>query len=1022
MNFSLKYLRALIGALLILATSLTLVAQEPVTITGLVVDAKDDLPIIGARVHETGTSNGTITDIDGKFTLRVYDPSHPIEISFIGFVSQTITPGSTRHFNIKLHEDAVGLDELVVVGYGAVKKKDLMGATSSISGDELATASNLSVGNAIQGKVAGVTVMNKSGFPGSDSSIAIRGVGTFGSGDSSPLVVIDGVPTSLGINVLNPSDIESISVLKDSSSAAIYGSRAANGVILVTTKGGKEGRTSLQLGAHYGLQWPSHVPDVLSAEDYVSAILEMRDNKAYLDDLTGVSKNPKYQPPSTKYDGHQPSEFAPGTVWGDHIYRMAPTFDLNLSVSGGSKSSKFYVSAGLLRQDGIGVGSDFTRGAIRANAEGTAYDFIVFGNNAQLLYTKTTGTTANGHSDRLFNSPINPAYDPDGSFGEPRKDFTGSLNPLAEILWRVPANETYRLLDNIYTEFLLGPYFKVRLNAGVDLGFHELKEFTPSYNDGGKTNSTTSYKDERRKDLMWVTDQILYYNQTLAEKHRINAMLGASQQYFMNDNINGKTQDFVSEVENMWVLNGGTNQTEKTITGGKSELALASYFGRINYDYDGRYLLGVNVRADGSSRFKEKNQWGVFPSFSAAWRISEEDFFRSDITSSLKLRASWGQLGNQSIGSWYPTVANLQRKTVVLGKTQDIQNGSSGYIQTALPNPSLRWETTTVTNVGVDWQALQNRLSVIVDYYYKTTDGILRSLVLPSSVGLSAPNVNYAEVMNQGVDLELRWQDSYQDFNYTVTGNISYLQNKILKLSSGSDQEILSGGTWGRKFINRVGDPISALYGYETDGIITTIEEAKKYADMGQGTAGVGRLKYRDQNNDGKIDKDDEVILGSHIPSFQAGLTLSMNWRKWDFNMVWSGVFGKKQHSPLSFQNRFPNRSITTKWYKNRWRPGDSSEGKYPMMIQGANYQEMIDLMVANTSYAKLKSLMVGYSFNISDIRARVYVSGENLLTITHPDFDGFDPENGLAPGHYYMWGGDYPSPRIVMMGFSINL
>lgn len=1000
----------------------TALQAQNITVSGTVVD-KDQLGLPGVTITLSGASNvGTVTNMDGHFTLKNV-PSHgTLVVSYVGFKTEEVAINNQTSFHIVLHEDTELLDELVVIGYGAVKKKDLMGATSSISGDELATSSNLSVGNALQGKVAGVTIMNKSGFPGSDSSIAIRGIGTFGSGDNSPLVVIDGVPTSTGINVLNPADIESISVLKDSSSAAIYGSRAANGVILVTTKGGKEGKTSLQLGVHYGIQWPSHIPDVLSAEDYVAAILEMKQNKAYVDKLSGVDQNPKYTPPTTKYDGHDPSEFAPGTNWGEHIYRMAPTFDINMSVSGGGKSSKFYVSGGLLRQDGIGTGSSFTRGTVRANAEGKAYDFMVFGNNAQLLYTHTKGSTSSGHSDKLFNSPINPAYDPDGSFGEPRKEFTGSINPLAEILWTTPTNETYRLLDNLYTEFLMGPYFKLRLNAGVDLGFHEFKQFTPTFNDGGKTNSTTSYRDERRKNLMWVTDQILYYNQTLGEKHRIDAMLGASQQYFMNDNINGKTQDFVSEVENMWVLNGGTNETEKTITGGKSELALASYFGRINYDYDGRYLFGVNVRADGSSRFKGKNQWGVFPSFSAAWRISEEDFFNSSITSSLKLRGSWGQLGNQSIGSWYPTVANLQRKTVVLGKTQDVQTGSTGYIQTALPNPNLRWETTTVTNIGVDWQALQNRLSVIVDYYYKTTDGILRSLILPSSVGLSAPNVNYAEVMNQGVDLELRWQDSVEDFNYTVTGNVSYLQNKILKLSSGSDQEIISGGTWGRKFINRVGDPISALYGFETEGIITTQEEAKKYASMGQGSAGVGRLKYKDQNNDGKINKDDEVILGSHIPSFQAGLTLNMNWKNWDFNMVWSGVFGKKQHSPLSFQNRFPNRSITSKWYNNRWRPGDPSEGKYPMMIQGANYQEMNDLMVANTSYAKLKSLMLGYSFSIKDIRARVYLSGENLITITHPDFDGFDPENGLAPGHYYMWGGDYPTPGIVMMGLSINL
>lgn len=998
------------------------VHAQTIDISGTVVD-KEDLGIPGVTITLRNSDGvGTVTNMDGRFELKNVPANGSLVVSYVGFKSQEVPIKSQTTLRIVLLEDTELLDELVVVGYGAMKKKDLMGATSSVSSKELSTSSNLSVSNALQGKVAGVTIMSNSGFPGSESSIAIRGVGTFGDGDNSPLVVIDGVPTSLGINVINPSDIESISILKDSSSAAIYGSRAANGVILITTKSGKEGKTSLQFSANYGLQWASHVPKVLSAEDYVTAILEMRDNKAYLDNLTGVSEKAGYQPPTTKFDGHQPSEFAPGTVWADHIYKMAPTLNVNLSATGGGKNSTFYLSAGLLRQDGIGVGSDFSRGTVRANAEGKARDFIILGNNAQLLYTKAAGSTGIGHSDKIFNSPINPAYDPDGSFGEPLHQFTSSMNALAETLWRIPTNETYRVLDNLYAEFLMGSYFKLRLNAGVDLGFHEFKEFTPTYNDGGKNNKTTSYKDERKKNLMWVTDQILYYNQTLGGKHHIDAMVGASQQYFMNDNINGRTQDFVSEVENMWVLNGGTNQKEKTITGGKSELALASYFGRVNYDYDGRYLLGLNLRADGSSRFKGNNQWGLFPSLSAAWRISEEQFFDSSITSSLKLRASWGRLGNQSIGSWYPTVANLGRKNVILGKTQEIQNGTSGYIQTALPNPNLKWETTSVTNVGVDWQALDNRLSVILDYYYKTTDGILRKLVLPSSVGLSAPNVNYAEVMNQGIDLEVRWQDQYKDLSYSITGNVSYLQNKILKLSSGVDEEIMSGGTWGCALINRVGDPISALYGYRTDGIITTMEEAKKYTAMGQSNATVGMLKYKDLNGDGKINSEDRTILGSHIPSFQAGMTFNLQWRGWDMNMVWSGVFGKKQHSPLSFQNRFPNRSNTYKWFNNRWRPGDPSEGKYPMMIQGGNYQDMNDLMVANTSYAKLKSLVLGYTFDVKDIHTRVYLSGENLLTITHPDFDGFDPENGMAPGHYYMWGGDYPTPRILMLGLTVNL
>ncbi|OJV35508.1 MAG: hypothetical protein BGO33_03545 [Bacteroidia bacterium 43-41] len=979
------------------------------TVTGKIIDEKGE-PVIGANVIEKGTpNNGTVTDVDGNFSIEI-PANATLQISYIGYLPQDVTTVAGKNLNITLKEDTKTLDELVVVGYGTMKKSDLMGATSTLSGDNLTINSNISVGEAFQGKMSGISILSNSGFPGTETSVSIRGIGTFGSGDNKPLIIIDGSPVSSGLESLNPGDIESVNVLKDASSAAIYGSRAANGVILITTKMGKEGKSKLMVNTTYGIQQPSHIMEILDATEFVSAILEMRDNKKAIDGGD----------PTTKYDGLDPASFGSGTRWSDYIYKTAPTYNLNASISGGSKTSRYYLSGEYLNQDGIGLNTSFQKASFRANVEGNFGKFLTVGNNTQLAYRYTQGDKDNRLSDVIFNAPVTPAFDQDGSYGEPDSRFTSSKNAIAEAGWQYPTNNNYRLLDNMFVEFKFTEFLKFRFNGGVDIGFNEYKLFSPIYNDGGQTNNTNSYTEERAKDLMWVTDYLLYFDKNFTGGHTINAMGGVSQQLYTTDNMYGKVKDFVSEVSNMQVLNGGTNSTDKTITGGKNELALGSYFGRINYDYQGRYLFGFNIRADGSSRFKGSNQWGVFPSFSGAWRISEEQFFKSNIISNLKLRASWGQLGNQSIGSWYPTIASVSKKNVIFGTKEITQALYSGYSQSSLSNKNLKWETTTVTNVGIDIGLFSGRLAITADAFLKNTDGILRSMVLPPSVGMGAPNVNYAKVQNKGIDLEVNYNGNVNDFKYGISGNISFLNNKILKLSSGVDEEITTL-PYGGASINKVGWPVASLYGYKTGDVITSKEEADKLKKMGQGNAKIGRLQYIDTNNDGKITGADRVFLGSYIPKVQTGLTLSAEWKNIDFNSVFSGVFGRRQHSPMSFQNRFPNRNASRKWYDNRWTSGTDPAGKYPAMIQAESYEEMTDLMTSNTSFVKLKSLTLGYRHQFEAVAARIFLSGENLLTFTTKEFDGFDPENGNAVGHYTNWGGDYPTARILLVGLSLS-
>lgn len=978
-------------------------------INGIVIDQKGET-IIGANVFVKGSSNGTVTDVNGNFSLNAQVGSK-LTVTYIGCLSQDILiKNESQPLRIVMYEDAQKLEEVVVIGYGTMKKKDLMGATSVLSGENLATNSNISVGGALQGKMSGISILNKGGFPGAETSINIRGVNTFGSGDNSPLVVIDGVPVSAGFETLNPSDIESVNVLKDASSAAIYGSRAANGVILVTTKKGNSGKAKVSVNATYGIQSPSHIMDLLTASEFVSAIQEMRDNKKAIDGGN----------PTTKYDGLNPTDFGTGTKWSDYIYDSAPTFNINANVNGGNDKTRYYLSGDYLNQDGIAINTGFKKASFRANVEGKINSRLTVGNNAHMAYRNTVGSAGTRFSDVIFNAPVIPAYDEDGTYGEPNSAWTSSKNAIAEVAWQTPSNENYRLMDNLFLEYKITDWLKFRFNGGVDMVYNEYKSFSPLYNDGGQTNNTNSYTEERKKDFMWMTDYLLYFDKQFG-KHTINAMGGFSQQLFSKDNLKGVVKDFVSEVDNMRVIDGGTNSTDKTLTGGKSELALASYFGRLNYDYQGKYLFSFNLRADGSSRFKGDNRWGVFPSLSGAWRISEEEFFHVKHISSLKLRASWGQLGNQSIGSWYPTVAAVGKQNVIFGNGGNSQILYAGYSQTALSNPSLKWETTTVTNLGLDLGFFNGKLFMTADYFVKNTDGILRTMVLPLSVGMTAPNVNYAQVQNRGLDLELGYNGKVSDFSYSVSGNVSFLDNEIKKLSEGVTEEVISIGSYGGVTINRVGQPISALYGYKTGEMITTKEQADKYKAMGQGNAKIGRLSYQDIDNNGKINGDDRVILGSYIPKVSAGFTLSAEWKGFDFNTVFSGVFGRKQHSPMSYQNRMPNRNMSRKWYDNRWTLGSDSKGKYPALIQSESYEEMTDLMVANTSFVKMKSLTLGYTYNFKNVKTRLFLSGENLLTFTSKDFDGFDPENGDGVGHYTNWGDDYPTAKILLLGLNLT-
>lgn len=977
------------------------------TITGVVLDPQGE-SIIGANVMEKGTSNGTITDIDGSFTLDVASNA-TLQVTYIGYMAQEVPVKNQSSVRILMKEDTQNLEEVVVVGYGVQKKANLTGAVSVVSSKDLKDVSSSSVSQALQGKLSGVVITKSNGQPGASSDIRIRGMGTFG--DNAPLVVIDGIPADGGLESISSSDIESVNVLKDAASAAIYGSRAANGVILVTTKRGVSEKSSISVDGYFGLQRITRYLDMCNAAEFVELQNEAIANANRWIGGSNI----------TPYFTNDPASYGKGTDWGKELFSVAPTYNVNVSAQGGSQNSSYYMSGGYVDQEGILENTSYNKANFRINNDNKYGERLSFGTSINLSTSLQHGTS-NAAGDAYNVSPTIPLYEADGiTPGYDKHPGETGINPVYMANLSNPDHRTYKVLGNIYVEYKIFDFLRFRINAGLDFNYYEKKSFTPTYNIADKYGNTrSSYEETRGKNVTWLTDYLLYFDHTFSSKHSIDGMAGFSQQLTTDDDIYGKAYDYVSESKNMQILNGGTNPTDSRNSGAKSQLAMMSWFGRINYNFADRYLLSFNLRADGSSRFASGNRWGFFPSFSGAWRISQEEFFNVPAISNLKLRLNWGQLGNQSVSGRYPTIATLSNMSVLMGQGGYNHSIVPGYYVANLVNKDLKWETTTITNAGVDVGLLDNRLTASAEYYDKRTSGILRQQVIPGTVGLGAPNVNFAKVANRGVELEINWQDKInKDFTYYVGANISTVRNKILQLSDGKDEELRDGGHRDT-YINKVGYAIDSFYGWEMEGVYASQEDIDN--SPAYGSAIVGSIKFKDQNGDNKIDADDRVILGNSIPKMTFGFKLGAQYKNFDFSMFWQGDLGKKQFMPYEKWVNDGSINYGRWWYENRWN-GEGTPGKWPAVIWGGAYSmyQMNDFLLTNSSYARLKNLSVGYSFDVvSKYKFRVYVSGENLVTITSKGFYGYDPERS-GTAQYNNWAYSYPAAMTFMIGANIK-
>ncbi len=996
-------------------TGISNVTQQQQTVKGII-KGPDGLPVIAANISQKGTNNATITDLNGNFTLNVTGRQPVLVISYIGYVTTEVNVSGRAFVEVVLQEDVAALDEVVVVGYGTMRKKDVTGAVSSVRSGEITKNATSNVMQAIAGKMSGVQVVQNSGTPGGDVSILIRGVGTIN--DASPLYVIDGVPVSGGMWYLNPNDVESIDVLKDASATAIYGSRGANGVVMVTTKQAQEGHTEINFDYSYGIQHSAKTYKMLDASQYAALHNEMRTNAG-----PEYSLNPAFA---------DPESLGAGTDWVDAIFRTAPMQKVNLSMLGGNQKISHATSLGYYTQDGIMKNSSYNRLSLQTNISSKLASNITVRANVNLsAENRRTQPVSTVIQNAMRILPSIPIYDDNGEYAGPtgNAEWNGNaLNPVAIINEQNYRMKGFRMLSNISLEWEIIKGLKFKTTGGAELGYDYNNSYIPKYKWGMNESKNTMQTVTSAYEQLYLWDNTLNYDKAFG-KHRINAMIGTSYQEYKKESVSaagsGRASELTTELD---------NATKATDVGGNSyRWALMSYMARLHYSYDDRYLLTATFRADGSSKFGKDNRFGYFPSFAAAWNIGNEAFMQSvKPVSLLKLRAGYGQTGNQNIGA-YAFADKLSVNGVYnFGSQRGFESNLVNLIYPyLLSNPSVKWESVEQYNVGLDIGFLQNRIVANLDFYVKNTRDMLTKKPVPQTSGTSLeqadwPPVNIGKVLNRGFEFTVNTKNFVGEFKWETSLNMSFNHNEVVSIGG---PEILNGVS-----LIREGQPINSFYGYELGGIYQTLDEVftgpvmenrapDKASHNPYKNTSPGDMWFVDVDGNGEINDLDRTVIGNPSPDCIFGFNNTFSYKNFDLsiffqgalgNQVWNGV--RASHESM---NSTYNQLATT---LERWT-GEGSSYSMPRAIYADpnNNSRASTRWLEDGAYAKLKNLTFGYTLPEKWIRKakmkalRLYVSLDNLCTITN--YSGLDPEAGLSGLDY----GVYPSARTYMFGVSVK-
>jgi TonB-dependent starch-binding outer membrane protein SusC len=1007
------------------------------TVQGTVTALPGGDPLPGVNIQVKGTSTGTATDPDGKYSLLIPSDGAVLIFSFLGFDTQEVAVGSRSVVDVQLQENVRALGEVVVIGYGSQVRSEVTGSIGSVTPEEITQTPVLRIEQALQGRVAGVQVTNVSGQPGDAPTVRIRGAGSTGS--SEPLYIVDGFPVG-GIDFLNPGDIESINVLKDAASSAIYGARGANGVVLITTKSGKkDGQMRVSYEGYLGVQNPWKRLSLLNASEYALLMNEGAANAGL----------------SLPYAN--PQSFGTGTDWQGAVFaENAPISNHQMTISGGTEKNSYLTSVSHFAQEGI-VGGDksrFERTTFRLNADNQVKDYLKVGTNLAYTHIKRRAIDPNQEfggilSNAINIDPITPIFETDpavlaGYNPNAVRDSRGNVyaisprigqeivNPLARLEVLHGRTKVDKLVGNAFAELNPLKGLTFRSTFGIDLAFVSNDNFLPIYFlNGAQSNSNSLVSKGTDRYFTWQSENTVQYQKSFGN-HNFDFLAGTTAIKFQFENVFGSKQGLVTTDPNFAYLNLAVDAESAQAFGGANEGALLSYFARTMYNYQGKYLATATLRYDGSSRFGRENRFATFPSFSAGWVLSEERFMSDNSTVSfLKLRASWGQNGNENIGDRYPwaaTIGDGRGYTFLVNGEPTFVNGA---VPTRIANPFLQWETSEQTDIGLEVAFFNDRLLISTDYYLKRTKGLLVTAPIPGVVGNNPPSVNGGTVENRGIELAINYQGNYKDVKYSIGFNAARNINEVTDIAN-AEQRLIGAGfaTYGTVSLAEVGYPIGYFWGLRTDGIFQNAEEVQAHRNAGgqliQPNAVAGDVRFVDLNGDGVINDQDRTMIGNPTPKLTLGTNFTASYKSFDFSAFFIGAFGHQIFNGTRRHDLVTSNMQSR--YLDRWT-GEGSSNELPRFTfsdTNGNYSRISDLYIEDGDFVRLKTLQIGYNLSPELVQRmrlqalRVYVSGDNLITFTN--YSGFDPELGARSAlDIGIDRGAYPQARIYRLGLNVT-